>query len=494
MTDLGIAAETGWSALRALVAALFAVAAGTAISGELWRLSARGRRALWLLVLATILAPDLIAGYAFSNFSLSLIRDPLLNEAFLTLLIGLKAAAIAAVMLSFAPPPAMTSAGGHVLTLAGNRIGGFDRLRLRMQGIAGRLLPALAVAFLFAFQQFELPSLTASTAWTVTLFDRQALVPDPVESAKSLIWPLAVELVALAPIVLFVVRAAPAKRRNVPPAARRLPLRLLAWFCAVLAVSLAAVIPLGMLLLESLPGLGYVLPRTPTAVSYWHEVVTALGYGVVAAVAATLPAIGLLRLTSSTRWRSLGIVLLLTACIPGLCGPLIPSLFVVAWLQSPWLLPLRDTLIPLVTVLALFLLPRAILLESLAQLIRDEPALHLANRLRTSPEARQRRAGRQLLWEQAGFGRYCRVSLLAYWGYLDLTAATILAPAVVVPVTARLYNLMHYGHNASLSAMALFAVVVPAAVFAAILAARTFLKFFSLRLRGPRILSAGEAR
>ena len=155
-----------------------------------------------------------------------------------------------------------------------------------------------------------------------------------------------------------------------------------------------------------------------------------------------------------------------------------PSLFAVEALQRPWLLPLRDTLVPLVVVLAVYLLPRAVLLEALARLVRDGSAVHLARGLKGSPGRGQRRAGRRLLWDLVGFGRFCRVSLLAYWGYLDLTAATILAPPGVVPVTARLYNLMHYGHNASLSAMTLAAVAVPAVAFAAALAAR----HLSLRL------------
>ncbi|MGC1274805.1 MAG: hypothetical protein WBC44_13950 [Planctomycetaceae bacterium] len=481
MMDFGIAAVTGWSALRAVVDALFAVVAGAAIAGELRRSPLGGRRVLWMLILATILAPDLIAGYAFSNFSLSLIRDPAWNEAFLTLLIGLKATAIAAVMLHFSPAPALTPAGSHLLRLAGERIGWLDRMRIIGRGEPSRMLPALGIAFLFAFQQFELPSLTGATAWTVTLFDRQAQVPDPWDSARPLVWPLAVELVALAPVPLFILAATASKRRAVPPMRRRSVERGFAWLVAFLTASLTAAVPFGILVVESVPGLGYVLEGTPTAVSFWREVATALGYGIAAAVFAFLPAVGLLRLTASPRWRPVGMILLLVACVPGLCGPLVPSLFAVAWLQTPWLLPLRDTLVPLVTVLALFLLPRAILLEALARSVREAPAIHLARRLRASPIDDQRRAGRLLIWDLDGFGRYCRVSLLAYWGYLDLTAATILAPAAVVPVTARLYNLMHYGHNASLSTMALLAVVVPAVAFAALLVVRRLVLRLAVR-------------
>lgn len=477
--DFGIATVTGWSALRAVVDALFAVIAGAAIAGELRRSPLGGRRVLWMLVLTTILAPDLIAGYAFSNFSLSLIRDPAWNEAFLTLLIGVKATAVAAVMLYFTPAPPLTPAGRHLLRLAGDRVSLPDRWRIIGRGRLIRMLPALAVAFLFAFQQFELPSLTAAKAWTVTLFDRQALVPDPATSAASLVWPVTVELLALGPLLLFVLGATASRRHAVPPVQGRCAERASAWFIALIAAALTAIVPCGLLVFEAVPGLGYVLAGTPTALSYWREIAVALGYGAASALAAYLSAVGLLRLVTSH--RRLGVIALALACVPGLCGPLVPSLFAVALLQTPWLLPLRDTLLPLVVVLALSLLPRAVLLESLARLVRDSTAISLARKLRMSPDGDQRRAGRLLLWELDGFGRFCRVSLLAYWGYLDLTAATILAPPAVVPVTARLYNLMHYGHNASLSAMALVAVAVPAFAFAASLAARRLILRMAVR-------------
>ncbi len=222
--------------------------------------------------------------------------------------------------------------------------------------------------------------------------------------------------------------------------------------------------------------MGFVAARTPAAAAYWREAGISLGCGISAAVAAWCAAVWLLRL--SARRPTLGAGLLTFACLPGLCGPLAPSLFFVELMQRQPVLSLRDTVVPMVSVLALFLLPRAVLLEALSRLTRDLSATHLARSLRSSPDRGQRSAGRRLLWELGGFGRVCRVSLLTYWAYLDLTAGAILAPPDVVPVTARLYNLMHYGHNAALSGMALVTVAVPVAAFVALLAARSL----SLRL------------
>lgn len=477
MTDFGIAEVTFKTALRAALIAPLALAAGYAVSHEMRRQSTAGGRALGCLLLVTLVAPDLIAGYGYWSFSLSLARHPGWNEALLTLLIGLKASVVAAVILYFSPESPLTPAGRRLLDLARGRMPAASRLRIGAYAGLVRLLPALAIAFLFAFQQFELPSLMGGTAWTVTLFDRQALVPDLSESADPLVWPLMIELVALGPVVAFLMRSVTANRRSVPAAKSAFAINATAWSVATLAALLTAAVPFGILLYEGAGGLSYLAAATPTAIGYWREVSVALAYGTTAGVAAYFAGAGILRLVASVRWRRGGLALLALACLPGLSGPLVPSLAAVELLQRPMLLPVRDTILPLIVVLTLSLLPRAILLEALARFARDQAAVHLSRRLRSSPSKAQRSSGRRLLWSLEGFGRFCRVSLLAHWGYLDLTAAAILAPTAIVPVTVRLYNLMHYGHNPSLSAMTLVVVAVPIAAFASIL----LLRHLSLR-------------
>lgn len=472
MSDLGVAVATGWTALRAAIIAPCAVVAGTMIVAEMRRRGPFGQRFLWGLLLASILSPDLVAGYGYRNFSLSLARHPAWNEVFLTLLIGLKATAVAAVMLYFTPEPALSPSARHLLTF-GNRVGRWERLRLTItHGSFARVLPAFAVAFLFAFQQFELPSLTGVTAWTVTLFDRQALLPDLGESADPLVWPLAIELIVLAPVVALILRSIASARRVVAPSRTSAAAGAVAWVVIGLTVVLTAALPFAVLLREALPNIDYVLDNAPSIVAYWREIAIAAGFAAPSALLAFLAAVGLLRIVATPRTRVFGAVLIAVICIPGLCGALVPSLAAVELIQHQPLLGLRDTLVPLIAVLALSLLPRAILLEALARLVRQTAGIELARRLRTSPNRSQRRSGRTLVWTLDGFGRFCRISLLAYWGYLDLTAATILAPPGFVPVSARLYNLMHYGHNAALSAMTLVAVIAPLFAFLLVLAGR----------------------
>ena len=58
----------------------------------------------------------------------------------------------------------------------------------------------------------------------------------------------------------------------------------------------------------------------------------------------------------------------------------------------------------------------------------------------------------------AAFLFYAEPNPLAYF---DMTAGSILAPPRMTPVFVRLYNMMHYGRMAGLSAMVLAAVVAP---------------------------------
>jgi hypothetical protein len=50
-----------------------------------------------------------------------------------------------------------------------------------------------------------------------------------------------------------------------------------------------------------------------------------------------------------------------------------------------------------------------------------------------------------------------------------LTAAAILSPTALVSAPVRLYNLMHYGHSAVLSAMVVAAFGIPALLVGALM-------------------------
>jgi ABC-type Fe3+ transport system permease subunit len=72
---------------------------------------------------------------------------------------------------------------------------------------------------------------------------------------------------------------------------------------------------------------------------------------------------------------------------------------------------------------------------------------------------------RRLLWELRARRRFLVLFLLCCWGYFDLTASAVLAPPAMTPALVRLYNLMHYGRMAALSAMVCAVFCVPLLAF-----------------------------
>lgn len=472
MIDFGVAVVTGWSTLRATVIAPIAMMAGVLIAAELHRSVGSTRVVLWAIIIATIISPDLVIGYAYSNFSLALARMTVANEALVTCLMGAKAMSVAAALAYFVPSPPLTASGRMLLRSIRDRIRLRDRLSIYLNGLIIFYVPVASVVFLFVFQQFEFPSLTNTVAWTVTLFDRQALLPDLSESAKPLAWPLLVEVAILAPL-LFCVLQLPSAKRPLSGTTRRFTFRSwLAWILAIVAFFATIVLPFSILLRDAVGGLSFLKSAGPATVSYWKQISVALFFGMISSLFAYGGATGLLKLSKRIGSRGTGSLLLVLVCIPGLCGPLVPSLLMVDILQRSWFVSLRDTPLPVTVVLTLYLLPRALLIEILSNLVRDLPSFHLAVILSRSSEVVQSLHGRELLWQLRDLGRYCRVALLAYWGYLDLTASAMLAPMGMESVTVWLYNFMHYGRNASLSAMTLVATIVPVILFVGILLLR----------------------
>jgi len=152
------------------------------------------------------------------------------------------------------------------------------------------------------------------------------------------------------------------------------------------------------------------------------------------------------------------IILLMGVCL-GLLGPLVLSLAILAAVQLSPLLSLRDTPVPLVLALALVLLPLAFVVKRVLELTGYRSSLHLARLMPTSNPARE------LKWRLSTSGKFWLVVLLFVWAYWDLTASAILAPIGMTPVTVRLYNLMHYGQIAALSAMTCATFAAPILIF-----------------------------
>jgi hypothetical protein len=108
--------------------------------------------------------------------------------------------------------------------------------------------------------------------------------------------------------------------------------------------------------------------------------------------------------------------------------------------------------------LGLVFFPLALVLKRVLELTRQRSALHLVSFMEKSP------AVRELNWRLNMSGKFWAIALLFVLAFWDLTASSILAPIAMTPVTVRLYNLMHYGQIATLSAMTCAAFAAPISV------------------------------
>jgi hypothetical protein len=427
-----------WSdLLRAALVALLAVAAAAIL---LPAVAGRTRWA-WGLLLAPYLTPSLLVGYAYADFSLSLIRHPLLNAAWYSALLALRLAPVAALALYFAPRP-LSAGARHCRRLSHGTVDG----RFLWQAGCGRApLAALALVFLLAFGEFEMASLMSVNAWTVSLFDGHAGGLPLLESVRRAAGPFALELAALGLALALLAKQswAPATA----PAARGWPC------CAAWALMLAANaavwgVPAALVLRGTAQGWRVLAENFALG----REIATSLALGAASAAAAYALA--------PRRWRTA-----VAVCIPGLLGPLVLAVLMGAAMQTTPLLRWRDTPAPLVATLALLLLPPAVLLRHLLRRTAPSSALLAARMTGGHP-------GRRLLWDLDARRHLWAFFLLFCWGYLELTASAILAPVGMAPVSVRLYNLMHYGRTAVLSAMVVAAFAAPWIVPAVAVATR----------------------
>jgi ABC-type Fe3+ transport system permease subunit len=442
--------------LRSLIIGGIAVAVARPLCSLLASHRLSHRRIAWMLLLAPYLTPTLLTGYAYANFSLSLIHHPVINTVFYAILVGLKFSPIGAVIFHFAPAPISDEAihcralmtGSHS-TLGSKLEHGIFLLRA---GSGRAPMAAFAVVFLCAFAEFEMASLMGVKSWTVSLFDGNAGGGALSDSLRRMVGPLLCEAAAVATVVLVLGRhrVKPARQLAVDTKTSRF-----GWFYLIMAFVFVLMIPASMVLWGTVRGFrllfeNFVLSR---------EIIASLLFATGATLLASVAIFWLGRSTRRGLGSALGKTVLLIGVCLGLLGPLLLSLAVLATVQLPGLLSLRDTPLPLVLTLALILLPLGYVLKRVLALTGYRSGLHLARLMQKSGPARD------LKWQLSTSGKFWTVVLLFVWAYWDLTASAILAPIGMTPVTVRLYNLMHYGQIAALSAMTCATFAAPILIF-----------------------------
>src|ERR1017187_8855493 len=485
MAEIGIS----MTLLRSLIVGVLAVAVAQLVRTLLADRRRPVRRIAWILLLAPYFTPVLLTGYAYANFSLSLIHHPAINTIFYSALLWWKFTPIAAVVLHFTPSPISAEAihcrrlawGAAFTALHFSTTPDILTVKRRERrapltrilvsqiefctfliraGCARGPAAAFAVVFLCAFAEFEMASLMVVKSWTVALFDEHAGGLALSESLRRMLGQLLCEDAAIA--TAFVVLG----RRRVTPARRiedNRSCRWFAWCHLLIAFIFVLMITAAMVLWGTLRGFGLLLENFVLS----REIVASLLF---AAGASTLAGLAVFGLGAAARGNRIGSIfckiILNGGVFAGLLGPLVLSLAVLAAVQLPGLISLRDTPVPLVFTLGLVLLPMALVLMRVLELTAHGTALHLTTLMQKS------RATRELTWRLSTSGKFWAMMLLFVWAYWDLTASSILAPIGMTPVTVRLYNLMHYGQIAALSAMTCAAFAAPIFILLLALATR----------------------
>ncbi len=478
---MSIATGVAFAAARAGLIGAAAVMIAPRVAALLVRATVerpRLRRLAWVMLVTTFLTPAVLTGYGYSHLSLWLVRYPALSEALYCGLVLMRYAPVAALVYYFAPPPVSPEAI-HCRDLLRARRGGpagfLSDAAFTLRLSAPTAAAAFGAVFLFAFGEFEMASLMkipdrAIPTWTVCLLLEHARALSLSHSLLMALAPALVEASALVLAAVLLVRSGPRSRQGRTGLTRSSMSRAsLIAASAWLAASVAAttVVPLVGVSGGAVEGAGALLGSFRLGKDLVASVFFAAGAGALAYLAGAR----LSRWTLAGGRRVRRIFPAVALSLPGLMGGLVLGLVVLALFQLPGLRALRDTPVPLLVALTALLLPFAFILHLVLRAFRPAEALHLAWLTGAGDPERERRS-RELARELHTRKRFWIVCFVFLLGYLELTASAILAPSNMTPVLVTLYNLMHYGRGAMLSAMLLAAFALPGAILLVVWTAR----------------------
>ncbi len=402
------------------------------IAGPGIRSTPRGLRAFFFwMAMAALLAPGFAGGYF--RYENAMAMDRVRKEIFYCALVWLRFAWMA-VLIVWLMPPALSREAMHCFRTSVSRPW-LQRVQWGLRGWGRGLWIGVGMVFLLAFQEFELATTWNMRAWTVSLFDAQAGGTVLSESLRLVALPFAIQVAVLAVMVVFGRGSSPGQESGGVLKSRStlvvLTVVIGAWLQCFPVASLFMGVPLAF------------VSRGAEAMGLapWREIANGAGLAAASAAFAWMLA-GWVE--SRGGWRRL-------LALPGLFGPMLCGLLLLALMRVPGLESMRDTVFAPVLGLVLLLLPFALLLRFGIDATRDHAAIHAA-----------RLAGaRRAAWSMDGWPRLIAILLLFGFAYGDFTINSLLAPPQFTSASVRLLNLLHYGRNSSLNVMFSFAFAVP---------------------------------
>ncbi len=498
---------------RTLVICLVAWPVCAAIERWLRSLSDRARSVALIGLLAPFCFPELLVGYAFRDLALF---HPRWAELLCSGLLFVRVVPVGAVALLMAPPPECDAAAIHCrMMLVRDRRrcsrAWFELAMCYWHGPISHTLPALGLMAVVTFQEFELAALMMTTSWTDWFVAAERVGLERGEMLRQTAWPLLMQLPVLVGVVGWLGHVGWTPRpsqaietRTDEASILRAKWHIAFWFAPTyVATALVAgcVAPMSLIGWRTIDGLGLLARQRTQQLGLLREMVVSLAVAVCAGLTAWAICRGM-SLINPTRERGflghftrsprsrVGLVRVFILWLPGLLGSLLLSLGAVALFQISWLRPVYDTPLPWVLALTVWLLPRAAVLQLWLDAVRPSEAVHLAEMLTgrggqaegrgeapltltlspedggegTKPKAEVKTSALHpstfnpqpstLLWRLRDQPQFLAMSLLCYWAYCDLPTAYLLAPTGMAPGLVRLYNFMHFGRSAALSAEA----------------------------------------
>ena len=473
---MSLASACLWTLARTLVICLIAWPICAAV--ERWLCGLSDRQRGWALggLLAPFCFPELLVGYALRDIAMFY---PRWAETLCSGLLFVRVVPVGVVGLLAAPVGNLDAAAMHcrwLLVRGRSRLPGewLELARCYWHGSVLRTLPALGLMAVVSFQEFELAALLMTTSWTDWFVAAERVGLDRGEMLRQTAWPLLLQLPVLLAIVWWLRRAAVRRRGEASSEPEVVAIgrsnRVTCWLAVgyvAIAIIVGCFVPLSLIGWRMVDGLSLLLRQRTQQMGLAREMAISMAVALCAGLTAWAICRGIF-LTSPTRERELrdqstqsprsrvGLVRGVILLLPGLLGSLLLSLGTVALFQVSWLRPLYDTPLPWVLALTLWLLPRAAVLQLWLDATRPSEAVHLAEML-SVPQSPS------LIWRLRDQPQFLAMNLLCYWAYCDLPTAYLLAPTGMASGLVRLYNFMHFGRSAALSAEACLFFGVPLA-------------------------------
>lgn len=474
-----------WMSLyRAAIVAILCAAVGYPIAKVLqqWR-HGWAARLMWAIVLLPLLVPTLMVGYAYLNWSLSMVLQPRVQEAAYVALLAGKLLPVAVLVWYFAPPPPVDDAARHIAKWSNLhwRPGFVLRGRWR-SGVT-----AASIVFLLAYTDRELATVLEVQSWTRKLFEQASFRTPLVDIARDFAPAIITQVVVVALAIAMLIwthrrvrneRLAPRDGSPVQVVAgRAFALTVVGTACAFLCLY-----PLWFVTWDAV-GLFHDWITSQTLARELPTFAERCGQSLFAGLYFALPATVLTYAAAWVVHRTM-VPLMIAAAVPGAFGALLVALVMQNAFQWPPINGVYDNRwlpVPLVVALVLLLLPVAILLMGLLGARSQSEAVHAARML--GHEGRRKQWSRSLLWRLHDRPRVWLGLLLFVLAWFEYSATTILYPTGREPLTVIAYNNMHFGQTGQLSARVLVNFIAPVMIVAlAVVVARTALRALPRRV------------